>query len=173
MDRPFALYGHSMGALIAYELARRLREAGRAEPVHLFVSGCRAPQLADTRDVTYDLPDPEFIEELRRLKGTPSEVLEHEELLRLVLPLLRADFAVAQTYRYSEGPPLGCPLTAVGGLQDEEVTREQLTPWREMTTGAFSLHMLPGDHFFLHTSQDVLLEIITRQLARLRGGAAA
>nr|QEO74499.1 thioesterase [uncultured bacterium] len=172
MDRPFAFYGHSMGALLGYELARRLREEGRPEPSYLFVSGCRAPQSADARDVTYDLPDAEFVEVLRRLKGTPAEVLEHEELLRLLLPLLRADFAVTQTYRYSEGPPLGCPITAVGGLQDEEVTREHLPPWREMTTGAFSLHMLPGDHFFLHTSQDMLLEIINRQLARLRDGAA-
>ena len=172
MDRPFAFYGHSMGAWIGYELARRLREAGRPEPLHLFVSGCRAPQLPDKRDVTYDLPDPEFIEELRRLNGTPSEVLEHEELLHLLLPLLRADFAVTETYTYSEGPPLGCPLTAVGGLQDKEVTREHLIHWREMTTGAFSLHMLPGDHFFLHASHDALLEIITRQLARLRDGVA-
>jgi medium-chain acyl-[acyl-carrier-protein] hydrolase len=172
MDRPFAFYGHSMGALVAYELTRRLREEGRPEPLHLFVSGCRAPQLSETREVTYNLPDPEFIEHLRSLKGTPAEVLEHEELLQLVLPLLRADFAATQTYRYAEGPPLGRPLTAVGGLQDEEVTREHLAPWRETTTGAFSLHMLPGDHFFLHTSRDMLLDIITRHLAGLRDGAA-
>jgi medium-chain acyl-[acyl-carrier-protein] hydrolase len=172
MDRHFAFYGHSMGALIAFELARRLREAGRPEPAHLLVSGCRAPQLPDTRDDTYDLPDPEFVEELRRLRGTPPEVLEYEELLRLMLPLLRADFAVAQTYRYSEGPPLGCPLTAVGGLRDEEVTRAHLTPWRELTAGPFSLHMLPGDHFFLRASQDVLLEVIARQLVPLRDAAA-
>lgn len=172
MDRPFAFYGHSMGALIGYELARLLREEGRPEPLHLFVSGCRAPQLSDTRDVTYDLPDPEFIEELRRLKGTPAEVLEHEELLRLVLPLLRADFAATQTYRYREGPQLGYPLTAIGGLQDREVTREHLALWREITTGVFSLHVLPGDHFFVHTSQDMLLEIISGQLARLCDGAA-
>ena len=170
MDRPFAFYGHSMGALIGFEVARRLREAGRPEPLHLFVSGCRAPQLPDQREITYDLPEPQFIEELRRLNGTPPEVLEHEELLRLLLPLLRADFAVTETYKYSEGPPLGCPLTAVGGLQDEESTREHLIHWREMTTGAFSLHMLPGDHFFLHSSHDALLAIIHRQLTRLHDG---
>jgi medium-chain acyl-[acyl-carrier-protein] hydrolase len=161
-----------MGALIGYELARRLREEGRPEPLHLLVSGCRAPQSADTRDIIYDLPEPEFVEHLRRFKGTPTEVLEHEELLRLMLPLLRADFAVAQTYRYREGAPLGCPLPAIGGLEDEETTREQLAPWREMTGGAFSLQMLPGDHFFLHSSQAMLLDIITRQLANLGGGNA-
>jgi medium-chain acyl-[acyl-carrier-protein] hydrolase len=170
MDGPFAFYGHSMGALIGYELARGLREEGRPEPLHLFVSGCRAPQVAGARDTTYGLPDPEFVEELRRLKGTPTELLEHEEMLCLVLPLLRADFAVAQTYRYSEGPPLGCRLTAVGGLEDEEVTREHLAPWRETTSGAFSLHMLPGDHFFLHHSQAMLLEIVARHLESLVGG---
>jgi medium-chain acyl-[acyl-carrier-protein] hydrolase len=172
MDRPFAFYGHSMGALTGYELARRLREEGRPEPLHLFVSGCRAPQLSHTRDITYNLPDPEFVEELRRLKVTPAEVLEHEELLHLMLPLLRADFAATQTYTYAEGLRLGCPLTAVGGLEGEEVTREHLVPWREMTTGAFSLHMLPGDHFFLHTSRDMLLEILARHLARLGDGGA-
>ncbi|HEX8146865.1 MAG TPA: alpha/beta fold hydrolase [Pyrinomonadaceae bacterium] len=167
MNVPFAFYGHSMGALVGYELARRLREEGRPEPLHLFVSGCGAPQLDYPPDITYDLPEPEFVEELRRLKGTPAEVLEHEELLRLMLPLLRADFAAVQTYRYSEGPPLGCGLTAVGGLEDEEVAREQLAPWREMTSGTFSLHMLPGDHFFLHSSQAMLLKIVARQLANL------
>jgi medium-chain acyl-[acyl-carrier-protein] hydrolase len=172
MDRPFAFYGHSMGALIGYELARRLREEGRPGPSHLFVSGCRAPQLEDTRDPTYDLPDAEFIEELRRLGGTPAEVLDNAELLHLMLPLLRADFTLVQTYRYAEGPPLVCPLTAVGGLEDEEVTPEHLAPWRELTSGASSLHMLPGDHFFLHTSQALLLEIVARQLANLGDGGA-
>ena len=167
MDRPFAFYGHSMGATVAYELARRLREEGHAGPLHLFVSGCRAPQLADTREFTYNLPEPEFIEELRRLNGTPSEVLDHAELLQLMLPLLRADFAAIQTYAYSEGPQLECPLTAVGGQDDAEVTREHLTPWGDVTTGGFSLQMLPGDHFFLHASQNALLEIIARQLAPL------
>jgi surfactin synthase thioesterase subunit len=167
MDRPFAFYGHSMGAVVAYELARRLREEGRPGPLHLFVSGRRAPQLPDTANLTYDLPDPEFIEELRRLKGTPPEVLDNIELLHLVLPLLRADFTAIQTYKYEEGTKLACPLTAVGGLTDEEVTREHLAKWREVTTGDFSLHMVPGDHFFLHTAQDRLLEILAGHLARL------
>lgn len=169
MDRPFAFYGHSMGALISYELARRLREEGRPGPSRLFVSGCRAPQLTDARDITHDLPDPEFVDELRRLGGTPAAVLDSAELLQIMLPLLRADFAATQTYKYSEGPPLGCPLTAIGGLEDEEVTRRHLVPWRELTTGAFSLYMLPGAHFFLHTSQAALLEIVARQLANPGG----
>jgi medium-chain acyl-[acyl-carrier-protein] hydrolase len=94
-------------------------------------------------------------------------VLEHPELLQLMLPLLRADFAITQTYRYVEEAPLSCPLTIFGGLEDDEVTPENLSLWREHTTGSFSLHMLPGDHFFLHTSQDLLFEVIGQELGRI------
>jgi medium-chain acyl-[acyl-carrier-protein] hydrolase len=167
MDCQFAFFGHSMGAMISFEVARYLRRTGGKEPAHLFLSGCRAPQLAHTRAVTYDLPEAEFVEDLRRLKGTPAEVLEHPELLQLLLPLLRADFAITQTYNYVEEAPLGCPLTIFGGLEDDEATRDNLSPWREQTTGAFALHMLPGDHFFLHTSQDLLFEVVRQELRRI------
>jgi medium-chain acyl-[acyl-carrier-protein] hydrolase len=164
---PFAFFGHSLGALVAFEFARRLRRAGRGGPSHLFVSGCRAPQLALTRAHTYDLPEPEFVEELRRLKGTPEEVLDHPELLQLILPLLRADFSIAQTYTYApEEPALSCPVTAFGGKGDEEVGRESLEAWCEQTNDSFSMHLLPGDHFFIHESQSLLLEVISRDLQR-------
>jgi medium-chain acyl-[acyl-carrier-protein] hydrolase len=162
--RPFAFFGHSMGALLAFELARKLaRETGR-EPVHLFVSGRPAPQSPRERR-TFDLPEPEFIEELLSLNGTPREVLENAELRQLLLPTLRADFAACQTYEFEPGPPLGCPVTVFGGLQDE-VGREQLEGWGEQTTAAFNLHMFPGDHFFLNTSQRPLLDLIARDLYR-------
>ncbi|PYS78745.1 MAG: putative thioesterase [Acidobacteria bacterium] len=169
MDVTFAFYGHSMGAMIAFEAARRLRCMGVDGPAHLFVGACRAPRLASEREITYDLPEPEFIEELRRRGGTPTEVLGHEELLHLLLPLLRADFAVIETYSYAEGPPLDCPLTAFGGLEDEGGARESLAPWEEHTAGQFSLHMLPGDHFFLRSSQP-LLESIARTLRGVAAG---
>jgi medium-chain acyl-[acyl-carrier-protein] hydrolase len=164
IDMPFAFFGHSMGAMIGFELARRLRCLGAQAPEYLFVAACRAPRLAGERVITYGLPESEFIEELRRLGGTPAEVLANEDLLRLMLPLLRADFAVSQTYSYTEGPPLDCSLAAFGGLCDKEVNRESLALWSEYTTARFSLHMLPGDHFFLHSSQSALLEIVTREL---------
>lgn len=170
MGIPFAFYGHSMGALIAFELARLLRRMGLGGPVHLFVGACPAPSLARETEVKYDLPEPEFIEELRRLGGTPAEVLEHEELLRLMLPLLRADFAVTETYLYVAGPPVDCPLTAFGGLEDREVPRERLTPWGEHTAGPASLRIMPGDHFFLRSSMRPLLENIARVLSGVAAG---
>ncbi|HEY9282299.1 MAG TPA: alpha/beta fold hydrolase [Pyrinomonadaceae bacterium] len=167
MDLPFAFFGHSMGAVVAFELAHHLRGARADGPAQLFVSGCRAPQLAREGDFTYNLPEPEFLAEIRRLKGTPPEVLEHPELLELVLPLLRADFTAIHTYEYSEVPPLTCPLTVFGGVEDEDVGVESLKAWRAHTTAAFTLRMLPGDHFFLHGSQPLLLEALNRDLRRL------
>lgn len=167
LDKPFAFFGHSMGALISFELARLLsREKGR-QPAHLFVSGRRAPQLADKERITYNLPKQEFIEELRRLKGTPDEVIEQPELMEVMLPIVRADFKLCQTYVYSPGPPLSCPITAFGGLEDKEVTREHLEAWREQSSATFSLRMLPGDHFFLRESESMLLTILSRELSRL------
>jgi medium-chain acyl-[acyl-carrier-protein] hydrolase len=160
LDKPFAFFGHSMGAVIAFELARRLAR----EPLHLFVSGRQAPQLPPRDLHTYDLPDAEFIEELQRLGGTPREALAHPELMQLMLPLLRADFEAIQTYAYAPGPPLHCPVTAFGGLEDEDVSREQLEAWREQTDARFDAHLLPGDHFFLHSAQARLLAILSGEL---------
>lgn len=164
LDVPFAFFGHSMGATIGFELARSLRRARAPEPFHLFVSGRRAPQSPDTDPPSYHLPEPAFVEQLRQLNGTPKEVLEHPEMMQLLLPLLRADFQLIQTYAYKPGPPLACPITAFGGVQDLDAGRDLLELWREQTTAGFSLHMLPGDHFFLHTSRDLLLQTISRKL---------
>lgn len=168
LDLPAAFFGHSMGAMISFELARKLRETRGVRPEHLFVSGRRAPQLPDDEPITYNLPEPQLLEELRRLNGTPAEVLEHPELMQLMLPLLRADFSVVETYDFRPGAPLGCPLTVFGGLQDAEVSRRHLEAWGEQTTAAFSVRMLPGDHFFLNTpgAQALLLRIIAEELQR-------
>src|SRR5689334_12399770 len=169
LDKPFALFGHSMGAMISFELARRLREQGQPQPSHLFISGRRAPQLPNDDPISYNLPDAELGQELLRLNGTPKEVLEHPELMELMLPLLRADFSVVETYDYRPGVPLDCPLTVFGGLRDAEVSREQLDAWREQTTGEFALRMLPGDHFFLSDAQaqTLLLSAVARDLYQL------
>jgi medium-chain acyl-[acyl-carrier-protein] hydrolase len=166
LDKPFMFFGHSMGAMIGFELARFLRRERQPLPSHLFVSGRRPVQIREDDPRTYDLPEPEFIQELIRLNGTPREVLEHRELLELVLPLLRADFELIHTYEYSPEPPFAFPITAFGGLDDSEVSREQLDAWREQTTSTFRLHLLPGDHFFIHSAQDSLLRIISEEMSR-------
>jgi surfactin synthase thioesterase subunit len=163
LDMPFAFFGHSLGAMISFELARKLRRLGGPQPAHLFVSGSPAPHIVSST-ATYNLPYDEFIEALRDLNGTPSEVLEHPELMQIMMPLLRADFEVHDTYKYLPGPRLDCPITAFGGLEDGNAQREDIEGWRDHTSGSFSFWMLPGDHFFLHTSQSRLMQILSRGL---------
>jgi len=162
LDAPFVFFGHSMGAVIAFELARCLRRKYDREPQAVFVSGRRAPQVPDNNPVSYNLPEKEFIEELSGLEGTPKEVLEDAELMEMMIPLLRADFQLIQTYNYVADVPLQCPITAYGGLQDYHVPRDVLLPWKELTSSRFALHMLPGDHFFLRSHQTLLLELLTQ-----------
>jgi medium-chain acyl-[acyl-carrier-protein] hydrolase len=165
LDRPFAFFGHSMGGLISFELARRLRRKHQIEPDHLFISGRRAPQLPERDPHIHELPEPEFLAEVKRLNGTPGEVLAHAELLELIVPSLRADFAVCHTYRYLPDTPLNCPITVLGGLEDEHASREKIEPWRLQTTGVCKLYMLPGDHFFINHQQSDFPRIIRGELA--------
>jgi surfactin synthase thioesterase subunit len=165
MDCPFAFFGHSMGGLLSFELARELRRSHRSGPVHIFISACPSPhRRRSLQRITYNLPEPEFVEELRRLGGTPPEVLEHPELAQLMLPLLRADFEVCQTYKYTPESPLDCPLTIFGGLQDGELSRSELEEWREYTTSTCVVRMLAGEHFFINTAQHLLLPQLDGEL---------
>lgn len=167
LDTPFAFFGHSMGAVIAFELARCLRSEYDRRPQSLFPSGRRAPQIPDTDPITYDLPRDEFIEELKRIGGTPKEVLEHAELIEIMIPLLRADFQLIQTYKYVADAPLRCPIIAYGGLEDDEETRDLLSGWKEQTSSRFKLQMLAGDHFFLQSSEALLLRFLARELSQM------
>lgn len=167
LDRPFAFFGHSMGGLISFELARWLRRHHELQPVHLFVSGRWAPQIVGPDPPSYNLPEAEFLEEVRSLDGTPEEVFQHPELLQLLLPLLRADFTVCQTYTHLEEEPLRCPITVYGGLQDRSVGRAKLEGWRQHTAASFVLRMFPGGHFFLHGSQQQLLHTLAHDLAQV------
>jgi medium-chain acyl-[acyl-carrier-protein] hydrolase len=162
-----------MGAVIAFELARQLLREGRPMPFHLSVSGRSAPQFGDGGKRLYALPDAELIEELRGLNGTPPELLDHPEVMELMLPLLRADFAVCQKYAHAPGPILPTPITAFGGLQDAGVSRPRLEGWREQTSGAFKVRLLPGDHFFLNTARPALLRALAQELHALAQAAPA
>lgn len=164
LDLPFAFFGHSLGGLIAFELAQALRAEGLNIPLCLFVSACRAPRLDLPSGRLHDAPDDELLAKLRRLNGTPGEILDNRELMSMMLPTLRADFALWETYRYAHNQPLECPIVAFGGIQDHGTGLEQLEPWREETLGSFSLHLLPGDHFFIHSQEATLLNLIARHL---------
>jgi medium-chain acyl-[acyl-carrier-protein] hydrolase len=162
--QPFAFFGHSMGALVSFELARRLSIAGGVQPTHLFVSGHRAPSLPDRDTPIHRLPDSAFIEELRKLNGTPKEILENTEIMRVVLPAIRADFQVCETYVYENREPLPCPITALGGLQDRKVRNQDLPAWRNETRSSFRLRMFPGDHYFLRSCRVPILRSILEDL---------
>lgn len=164
LDRPYAFFGHSMGALISFAVTRELRRNGAPSPVHLFMAGHRAPQLPPRQAPVYHLSDDEFLAALRQLGGTPAEVLENRDLMELMLPTLRADFTLCDTYRYGEEAALDCPITALGGIGDSEVTRADLEAWSSQTTGPFALRIFPGDHFFLRSAEFELLQVIARQL---------
>jgi len=164
LDKPFALLGHSMGAAVAFELARALRQSGKSAPGCLFVSAARAPQLRRGHIPLPEPSDAELLEELRRLNGVPPELLENEEWMRLALPALRADAALYRNYMYAEAPPLDCPIRAYGGLDDERISRSQIEAWSEQTTKSFSLQMFPGGHFFLKTHQAEFLKALARDL---------
>lgn len=165
LDRPFVFFGHSMGAVLAFEVTRRLARRGAALPRHLLVSGRPGPRVEDTDEPIRDLPREEFIAAVRRYSGTPDEVLQNAELMDLIEPLLRADFSVSETYAYApDAEPLPVPITAFGGVADEDVPPEDLDPWRLETAGPFRKHLFEGGHFFLNEKRPELLRIVRREL---------
>lgn len=165
---PFTFFGHSMGALISFELTHRLRTEQGPIPIHLFISGRRAPQIPDCYSLIYKLAEQEFLQEVRDLNGTPNQILENSELMKLFLPILRADFSICGTYTYTNKTPLDCSISAFGGIEDSRETYNLLKSWSAQTHSSFSLQMLPGDHFFLSTSRQQLLEILFHQLYQLK-----
>ncbi len=167
LDLPITLFGHSVGALASFELAHLLADEFGVNVSHLFVSGARGPQLPRNLHRIHDLPEDEFITELKALNGTPPEVLENPELMRMISATLRADFAIADTYSSSDRPPLSCPITVFGGLEDNLVSREDLEAWQIHTTNSFDLWQLPGDHFFIHSADSLILQILSREIKRL------
>lgn len=167
-DKPFAFFGHSMGAILAFELARTLRRQFGLVPKQLFVAAHRAPQLPDPDPGTHLLPDKEMEEKLKLLGGTPPEALQEPELLQLVLPIFRADFTALDNYEYVPESPLACPILACGGVADRIASRLQLESWRDQTVSDFSLQIFPGGHFFLfQTAQPLLLGVLSRALGVL------
>lgn len=163
MDRPFSLFGHSMGSIVAFELARRVTALGY--PLQsLLVSGRRAPHLRSPRPAVHTLDEAGFIDAIAALGGTPDEVLRDHALFRTFLPSLRADFELNERYLPLIGHPLGCQLLAFSGDCDPQVTESELLAWREVTAGDFAHHMLPGNHFYLQGLGRPLRDLLARHL---------
>ncbi len=163
LERPFALFGHSLGAIVAFELARLLPVA----PACLIASAARAPQFRLNWQPPPDPTDEEFMAELRRLEGVPPEALDNPELLEIVLPALRADTGLYRRYVYTPGPPLACPIFAYGGESDPAVTPDHLRAWEQQTTSAFRFRLFPGGHFYLNTSRPAFLEALAADLGEI------
>ncbi|MFO0763109.1 MAG: thioesterase domain-containing protein [Byssovorax sp.] len=164
-DIPFAFYGHSLGAYVAYEIAHRLRAEGGPQPSYIFIGGSAAPQVNVIDHPIAELDDQGFREGIESYEGTPAEVLAHKELWELLLPALRADFRVYENYVYTKGDKLDVPFSAFGGLLDKETTREELEAWKDLTNKAFQVRMVPGNHFFMHSDRTKVLSSILQDLA--------
>ncbi len=166
-DVPFAFFGHSMGALVAYELTRLLRRTARALPTQLFLSAYRAAHLPNPNSRIYHLPD-EILKTVLLTEGTPAEVLSSDELMRAMLPTLRADLELCDTHAHRREAPLSLPMHIFGGLQDVRVGQDHLEPWAELTAGSFDLTMIPGSHLFIHGSENLLLRAVSSHLTTQR-----
>ena len=163
-DLPLVLFGHSMGAIIAYETARTLHRQHGIVPRRLIVSGRRPPHMPATRPAMHALPATALLDEIRRLNGTPGDVLNDPEMLDIVLPIIRADFRLIETYRMADATPLTCPVAAIGGDADPDVTPAMLAGWRATTSGDFETAVFPGDHFYHQADRPGVLRLIARRL---------
>lgn len=168
LDRPYGLYGHSVGARLAFDLARELRRRGRRSAGMLCVSGCPAPQLPIATPEDSTLDDDAFLRRVVDLGELPAVILENEELRDLVLPALRADFAYVDTYRYQPEAPLDMPIQALGGDRDPEAPVDSVRAWRNQTSAEFRCSILPGGHFFIHSSAPRVLALVARSIDECR-----
>ncbi len=166
-EAPFAFFGHSMGALISFELARELRRRDQAGPNYLLVSAYRAPHLPDTHAPIHSLSNKEFMKAIQSIGGTPEAVLTNQELMDLFLPVLRSDFSLCETYQYQAEPKLPCPILALGGTEDKAIQRFMLEAWAEQTTRPFKLIMFPGNHFYLEEQREAVLKTLLQELKKL------
>jgi medium-chain acyl-[acyl-carrier-protein] hydrolase len=164
LSRPFALLGHSMGALISYELTRRIRRDVGVLPTVLFLSGLRALQIPNPDPPLHSLSDPDFIQQMQTRYGMPATLRQESELLELFMPLLRANFQMCETYTYLPEPPLDCPLSVFGGLQDPRISREDLAAWKLQTRRELRLRMIEGGHYFFEHSWMDIAYLVARDL---------
>jgi medium-chain acyl-[acyl-carrier-protein] hydrolase len=164
LARPFAFFGHSMGAAVAFELARLLRRRNQPLPKLLVVSGARAPQFRRNYTPPPAPGDEQFLAELQRLEGIPAELIDDAALMRAILPAMEADATLYRHYVYAEDAPLSIPLRAYGGADDANVRREHLEAWAEQTTASFSVRVFPGGHFYLTAAREAWVQALEADL---------
>jgi medium-chain acyl-[acyl-carrier-protein] hydrolase len=164
LDKPYAIFGHSLGALLGYSLAQALERAGDPAPQHVFVSGCPAPAYCAQRPPIHELDDEKLINAVAQHQGIPRHVLETPELLALTTAMLRADFRLAASYGTGATSLIESPITAFFGSGDSDTTRESTAQWQTHTNGRFNVRGFPGDHFFLHEYTADLLAAVQAEL---------
>jgi surfactin synthase thioesterase subunit len=165
-DRPYVLFGHSLGSRVGFELALQCQRRGLPVPACFIASGSRAPHLRKREPPLHDLPEAEFVARLRELAGTPEEVLSNGELIQLLLPLLRADFRIADLY-CATPTRLNCPLVVLAGTEDETVTSGEVQAWEELAGGGCTIHWIAGGHFFVEHNRAWVLEKVTAVLTQV------
>lgn len=163
-ERPFAFFGHSLGALLAFEIARHRARNGLPAPVHLFVSGCEAPTHRGSPKNLHLLSDAQLLDEIKGYNGTPPEVLANEELMELILSVMRVDFALEPGYVYEPGPPLAMPMTVLAGSQDRHGLWKEVGRWTEQTQGHGRVQWFDGDHFFINARQQDVIDCVRSEL---------
>jgi len=166
LDKPFAIFGHSMGALVGFEVARRIRRSYQRDPVHLFFSSYPAGQLVQFRQSIANLPDDEFVDRAIRYHWIPDRLLKNREWTKALSEILRADVATCESYVYQDDEPFMCPVSVFGGLEDFYVSRDELLAWQEQARGSFKLRLFPGNHSYHQDCRNRLLSTIAAELSQ-------
>jgi surfactin synthase thioesterase subunit len=164
MRQPIALFGHSMGAMIAFEVATRMRQRLGTAPMVLFVSGRRAPSTRRDEESIHLRDDKGLVAELKGLSGTDTRVLDDPDVLRMVLPSMRADYTAVETYCYQPGPKLDCPIVGMTGDTDPKADVDEVRAWQDHTSGRFELHTFTGGHFYLADHKRAVADVIVQRL---------
>jgi surfactin synthase thioesterase subunit len=170
-DKPYILFGHSLGSRVAFEVLNMCRDKGLHGPIHFFASGSRGPHIPQREEPIHHLSDQLFIDELRLMGGTPSEILDDPEIMSLYLPMLRADFQLSYDYTYKRGRIFNCPATVFGGLEDNGISQDDLRSWGNYFSKVTNVLMIEGNHFFIDSNsvyvQKKVLEAYKNSLGKL------
>lgn len=174
LDRSYALFGHSMGALVAFEAARHLRRLGMPPPAALVLSGRRAPTIPERETPIRGLSDADFVAAMcTRYNGIPQIILDQPDMMRMVLPVLRADIGAIESYTYRPEAPLAVPFFLYGGCEDPQVAPENIAGWRTLTSGTCAQRLFPGGHFYVQDAREAVVAALVADLGAMAADAAA